>query len=204
MRSSTLAIVVGSVSLTILLSVAMARADSDGMRTIADGVNFGGAALTFAGLAYAYLRSNTELRSWFRALMHRLRVGPRTLTVSAAPIRLDVKMWANAYAEHSFKAPDKFDDPIERLHARTEMLLLFVNNLEQSVWRTDTKVHEVEESLDRARSEARKGDEETRNEAAAALQRFTADLKQAEALDLRWAIAGTFFSMLGALLSLYA
>ncbi|MGU3651622.1 hypothetical protein [Mycolicibacterium sp. A43C] len=203
MRSSTLAILVTSVGAGVVLIASLVRADQDGLRLIAAWVSFIGAAITFAGLLYAYVRSNVELRRWFGNLMHRLRIGPRTLTVEMSPISLRTAFGSlNLSVQHTFLTADKVDDPVERLLARTDALMFHVNNIEQSLSDAHGKIHSAEKSIERARADARKGDEQTRAEASSALQQFAESTRRTEYLDLRWAIAGTFIQTGGALLGL--
>ncbi len=205
MRSSTLAILAASIGATIILITSLARADQDDLRLIAGWVSFIGAAITFAGLLYAYIRSNIELRQWFRNLMHRLRIGPRTITVGASGIAFGMGTGsANPYVRHSFLTADRLDDPVERLLARTDALMLHVNNIEKSLSDAHGKIHGTKQSIERARADARRGDEQTRAEASAALQEFAESTRRTEYLDLRWAIAGTFIQTGGAMLGLFA
>ncbi|QVI26180.1 hypothetical protein MN2019_17920 [Mycolicibacterium neoaurum] len=205
MRSSTLAVLVASVGASIVLITSLVRADQDGLRLIAGWVSFIGAAITFAGLLYAYIRSNIELRRWFRNLMHRLRIGPRTVTIGASAITFGMGTGsANLLVKHSFLTADRLDDPVERLLARTDALMFHVNNIEKSLSDAHGKIAGTERSIERARADARRGDEQTLTEASAALQEFAESTRRTEYLDLRWAIAGTFIQTGGALLGLFA
>lgn len=206
MRSSTLAIVVGSVGIAAILTAAIATADSHGLKVITNWVNFGGAALTFVGLVWASLRTNNPLRAWFRNAWHRLRVGPRTITMQLDPVSVCPIMGELiGYVTISFSAIDQQNPDAEaQLRARTDRLLIAVNSLEQQAASALVRIARLEGNLTRARAEARKGDRETREHAEATLQQFADNLQQSERLDLRWAIAGTFFQAFGAVLSFTA
>lgn len=204
MRSSTLAIVVACVAISTVLTACILRADDQQMKSIANWVNFGGAALTFVGLAWAYLRSSTQLRSWFNQRWHRLRFGRRTLVAHAKPIGFGVGFgYGIGYAVRTFTAADREEDQIQRLIQRTDKLLDCLNDLSEKHADALKRIHDLGDGLDRAKAEARKGDDIVRREAGQALAQFAKGMKRAEALDLRWAIAGTFFSMFGALLALW-
>lgn len=202
MRTSTLAIVVLSVVVSIVLILAVAYADEHGRNTIINWVNFGGVAMTFAGLLYAYLRSNILLRRWFQDRWQQLRFGPKTITIDVLPAKIALSSWANFSVAHGFTTDDESADPVERLHARTDDLLRYVNSLEESASSMRNEIHRVETALEHAQAEARAGDEQMRTDAEAALQQFIDETKKSDWLDLRWAIAGTFFQILGATLSL--
>lgn len=203
-RSSTIAIIVACLAVTVVLMTCLLQTDRHGVELISKWVNVGGAGLTFIGLTYAYLRSNTRLRAWFALQWHRLRVGPTTRTGHAGPITIGVEVWAEGSIQASFAAADKAADPIARLTARTDRLLELVNAMEKSAVDTRSKVRKLRSDLAQARTEAQRDSQQTAAAAAAALSDFADELKRADSLDLRWAIAGTFFSMLGGVLTIYS
>ncbi len=201
MRASTVYLTVGCVLVTFVLSVWIAKAGDADMRVIANTVNLGGAALTFAGLSYAYIRSDVHLREWFRTQWRRLTGHHVVINVDAASM---VLIGGSAHLQVIYGFADESDDPIERLHARTERLLQIVNDLSDELTKAEVRIHDLDNALEQARIEAREGDQRTRADAEAAIDRFAQRLNRSQVLDLRWAIAGVFFSMFGAVLSFYA
>lgn len=193
-RSSTLVILIACVVVTFVLTVWIIRAGDTDMRVIANTVNLLGAALTFAGLLYAYVRSDLKLRAWWQRAWARITGRPLP----------GAHGWANATFEVETSATGWLGYQFSDAKDRTEQLLQFVNALSARIGAAEGRIGDVGRALERARTEAREGDRQTRAEAEAALRQFAADLKQSQVLDLRWAIAGVFFSMFGAVLSFYA
>ena len=195
LRASTLYLTVGCVLVTLLFSIWIASAGDDDMKVIANTVNLGGAALTFAGLVYAYIRSDVQLREWFRRQWRRLTRHPVVINVDAASMIL---IGDNAHLQITYRFGEESDDPIERLQARTERLLRIVNSLSDELAKAEIRIHDFDKALEHARAETREGHQRTRAEAEAAIRRFAERLNQSQVLDLRWAIAGVFFSTFGA------
>ena len=109
---------------------------------------------------------------------------------------------ATVNVQHSFSDIDQEADPVQRLMDRADRLLQVINFLEDRNTSTQGQLNELERAVARARADARSDDDKVRAEATEALDRFADEMKRSDVLDLRWAIAGTFFSMLGALLTL--
>ena len=81
------------------------------------------------------------------------------------------------------------------------MLTGFVDRLSANLANAQAEMHKLTRAIERARKEARAGDAQTLAEVGARLRRFADELKSAEVLDLRYAIAGVAFSILGAALT---
>ncbi|UCZ58727.1 hypothetical protein [Mycolicibacterium phocaicum] len=206
MRPTTFWLIAGSAMLSLVLGLAMMVADDKGMKVIANWVAFGGNTLTFIGLLWAVLRSTgaqqvitARLERWWRLL----RYGGISATVHVTAAAAGYGMaGATVNVQHSFSDIDQEVDPVQRLMDRTDRLLQVINFLEDRNTSTQGQLNELERAVVRARADARSDDDKVRAEATEALDRFADEMKRSDVLDLRWAIAGTFFSMLGALLTL--
>lgn len=77
----------------------------------------------------------------------------------------------------------------------------FVNRLSANLANVEAQIHTLRRAIEQARSEARAGDTQMLAEAKAAVGRFSDQLSHSQVLDLRYAIAGVGFSILGAALN---
>ncbi|WP_328354684.1 hypothetical protein OG976_24090 [Mycobacterium sp. NBC_00419] len=191
-RSSTLAIIVGCCAITFLLVTAIVFTGDEHMKVIDNVVNLGGAALTFVGLSYAYIRSEVRLRAWFERAWARFTGNPIPTRRGAAN---------GTYGWVTTTAAGKIGFTFSDSEDRADQLLRFVNQLSANLAATDDKICDLSKAIDQAVAAAREGDQRLRADTETALREFANQLKQSEVLDLRWAIAGVFFSMLGAAIS---
>lgn len=200
MRTSTLYIIVACLGAAFILTLLILRADHDGLRLINQWVNFGGSALTFFGLVWAYLRADPRIGDWLRRVVQQLR-GPRTRAIDSS-LTVTASTSAGLLAIYGFPADS--DDPIATLRARTDKLLYVVNRLSAELTDAETRIGELQAGIEAVRTEAREGDEQTREHAAAQLRQFSDALNDVQALDLRWAIAGVFFQTFGAVMAVFS
>lgn len=191
-RTSTLYLILTSGIVFAGLVAWITVADDNDMKVIANTVNLGGTLLTFAGLSYAYLRANSQIRAWFQRMWARLTGKPIIHRVDANSV---VNIDSTATLTLGFGFNDADD--------RTEQLLGFVNRLSAMISAAEERIHDLGKAVEHAKAEARSGDDQTRAEAEAALRQFSQDLNKSQVLDLRWAIAGVFFSTFGAVLSFW-
>lgn len=205
MRTSTLWLIVVSVLVAGLLWLWISVADPKGMKVVINWVTLGRNTLTFAGLLWAALRSTgaqrviaDRMRRWWR----RLRYGGISATIQVEGIAATGGMGSvTVRVHHGFSEIDRETDLLKRLVDRTDRLLLIINSLEDRNTNTQGQLNELRGAVDRARAEARSDNDKVRADASAELDRFATDMKRSDVLDLRWAVAGTFFSMFGALLT---
>lgn len=198
----------GLISTALILIAVVVRADPTGLKAIADAVNAIGASFTFLGVLYAVARANDSLRKWRKDVLRRLRGLGIPATVYASRAEAQAQAFnMSIIIDQDFTAADELADPVERLHARTDILLMVARNLQAMVTSAETEVRDVRRELVHrdatTRKELREGDDRARTEGAAALQLFADTAKQNEAIDLRLAIVGTFFQAFGAVLSFY-
>lgn len=140
--------------MTFLFSVWIVSAEDDDMKVIANTVSLGGVALTFAGLSYAYIRTDVGLREWFRRQWRRLTGRPIVINADATSM---VLMSDSAHVQVIYGFGDESNDTIEGLHARTERLLGIVNSLSDELTKAEIHIFDFEKALEQARTEAHEG-----------------------------------------------
>jgi len=157
-KSSTLGIIVACVVVTFVLTVCIARAGPDDRKLIANWVSLGGAALTFAGLSWAYMRTvhaDDKMRAWIRRLKG---LPPPTQNVYLEGI-------PSSEAFGTLRVPYQFNGTEDRAEH-----LKFLNNLSATVAATQSRITEVDQAVKQARAETRDGDQDTRIKADEALR----------------------------------
>lgn len=173
----------------------------DNLQLIANTVNLLGAAVTCLGLLYAYAQASSDIAAWVqrqRGRLQRLRA-----RITGRPLRVPKGQAVGAYGFDGFavgRAPVPLDQSLN-IDEQLAQLACLVDRLSANLANVEAEIHKLSRAIEQARKEARAGDAQTLAQAGELAGRFVDERKREEVLDLRVAIAGVAFWIVGAALT---